>query len=448
MAENDEEISTRELASARIAGWRQRLRVSLWFVPLVFVAAVIVVERIAITLDQASGQAGALPFVTFVDDTVSARSVLETIAASTLTFLGVVFSITIVALQLSSSQFSPRVLRTFLSDRTTQVALGAFVATFVYSILVLREVNPADEEPFVPGLSVFLAVVLVFVTVGAFIAFVHHIVHSIRVVHIIDAVADETRESIEQNLPAEDDEDPGPTRQPGDESLDLGSVNGTVNLGGGAGRVLAAVAVQRLVAVAEAHDATFVLTARVGDFLPGGVPVLHVHRGSTPEIAELERCLDLTEERTVYQDVQFGIRQLVDIAAKALSPGINDPTTATQALDRIVDLVRRIGRRPSPTNLYHDDDGNLRLVRPHPTWDDTVRLAFVEIRQYGEGSIQVARRLAAALDDLEGAVADRFPERVAVLRAEREALDRSVARSLADPADQALARQPDRLGMG
>ena len=443
---SDDQIPERELASARIAGWRERLRVSLWFVPGLMVAVVIALEQAAITIDRREG-GGGIPLVTFVDDTDSATAVLPTISSSTLTFMGVVFSITIVALQLASSQFSPRVLRTFLSDRMTQVALGSFVATFVYALLVLRQVDPsADGEPFVPGLAVFVAVVLVLFTVAVFIAFVHHIVHSIRVVEIIESVADETREAIEANLPAED-ADPGLQVDGDDDALGLGPVTGMVKIGGAA-RVLAGIEVDRLVELARAHDATFVLTARVGDFLPGGVPVLRVHGGSTPDREDLERCLDLTDERTMYQDVRFGLRQLVDIAVKALSPGINDPTTAGQAVDRIVDLLRRIGRRPVSPNAYHDADGTLRLLRPQPSWDDIVHLGLTEIRLYGAGSIQVARRLSAAYEDLEATVADRFPERVRVLHEERDRLVEGVARSFEDPADQALALRPDRIGLG
>ena len=444
--------SERELQDARIAGWRERLRTSLWLFPAVFVAGAVVLERLAVWVDRNTDDVD-VPFIRFISSTDSAQQVLATIATSTLTFMGVVFSITIVALQLASQQFSPRVLRTFLASRITQVALGSFVSTFVYAILVLRQVQPPIEggEPFVPGVSVFIAVVLVLSTVAIFIVFVHHTVHSVRAVEIIEAVATETRQAIRVGLPPEGGED-GEVVELADhtelaEALGLPPVTGRVKTGGSS-QVLAGVEIDRLVALAGANDAVFVLWARVGDFLPSQVPVLSVHGGRVPGTDELQRCFELADERTMFQDVGFGLRQLVDIANKALSPAMNDPTTAGQAIDRLVDLLRAVGRRPDPGNVYRDGGGTLRLVRARSTWDDLVRLAFTEIRHYGAGAIQVARRLTAALDDLESTVHDRYPERVRVLREERELLRRSVERHFPDPEDQALALTPDRLGIG
>ena len=444
--------SERELQDARIAGWRERLRTSLWLFPALFVLGAVVLERLATWIDRQTGDVD-LPFITFISSTDSAQQVLATIATSTLTFMGVVFSITIVALQLASQQFSPRVLRTFLASRITQVALGSFVSTFVYSILVLRQVEaPVDGgEPFVPGVSVFLAVVLALSTVAIFIVFVHHTVHSVRAVEIIEAVAEETRTAIRTSLPEEGADEGEIIRihdRPGAiDDLDLPPVSGRVKSGRSA-QVLAGVEIDRLVALAGANDAVFVLWARVGDFLPSGVPVLSVHGGRVPDTEELQRCFELADERTMFQDVGFGLRQLVDIANKALSPAMNDPTTAGQAIDRIVDLLRAMGRRPEPGNVYRDGAGALRLIRARSTWDDMVHLAFTEIRHYGSGSIQVARRLTAALDDVERTVDDRYPERVRVLREERELLRRSVERHLPDPEDRQLALTPDRLGIG
>lgn len=446
------EITARELHDARIAGWRARLRTSLWFVPGSMVLVAMVLQDVLVRIDRAR-EGESLGVFTFTRSAGAASDILTTIATSTLTFMGVVFSITIVGIQLASQQFSPRVLRTFLSNRVTQVALGAFVSSFVYSLLVLRHVEPEvdDVSRFVPGLAVFFAVVLAVATVAVFIAFVHSTVHSLRAVKIIEAVTTETRRSIAAGLPGEDEE-PGERVhvRDGDHDVDgieLPPLTGRVNNGLDA-KVLTAVALDDVVELACRCDSVFVLRAAVGDFLPAGVPVLDVHGGETPDRKALERCFDLSDERTVDQDLAFGLRQLVDIASRALSPGINDPTTAGQAVDRLVDLLRMIGRRPDPGNCYRDDEGNLRLVRPRPTWDELVHLGLTEIRQYGAGSVQIARRLAAAYDDLEAAVADRFPDRVSVLRNERDLLRRAVERAFDDDEDRTLALTPDRMGIG
>jgi uncharacterized membrane protein len=416
------------------------------------VIAAIVLQELLVRVDRSLESEG-IGFIGFTRSAGAAADILTTIATSTLTFLGVVFSITIVGIQLSSQQFSPRVLRTFLSNRVTQVSLGAFVASFVYSLLVLRNVEPelGDVDRFVPGLAVLVAVVLALATVLLFIAFVHDTVHSLRAVQIIEAVTAETRLAIREGLPDEDrDHGERLALREGDhalDALDLAPLTGRVKTGTRA-KVLAGIDIGSLIGLARRCDAVFVLRAEVGDFLPAGVPVLHVHGGTAPSTKELRRCFELTDERTVDQDLAFGLRQLVDIASRALSPGINDPTTAGQAVDRLVDLLRMIGRRPEPGNCYRDDEGELRLVRPRPEWDDLVRLSLTEIRLYGASSMQISRRLAAAYDDLEAAVADRFPERATVLRAERELLRREVERAYEDPEDRARAFTPDRMGMG
>jgi uncharacterized membrane protein len=437
----DSDLNRRETKHSLLVTVRDRLRTSLWFIPALFVSAAVVLEQATMRIDEQVEP--SLPFVGFIDDPSTAADMLTTIASSTLTFLGVVFSITIVAIQLASSQFSPRVLRTFLASRITQIALGSFVSTFVYALLALRRVDAGGDEV-VGGLSVFVAVVLVLSTVAVFIAFVHHIVHSMRVVNIIEAVASETRSTIDALYPAEDD-DPGEQADP-----DLLGEPSTPVTYLGRSAVLAGVDLARLVRLARQHEVVIDVEARIGEFLPHGVPVATVHGETSKEVDGIELCatFELADERTAYQDVAFGIRQLVDIASRALSTGINDPTTAGQAIDRIVDLLRRIARRPEPTEVHRDDDGNVRVLTRRVGWDDLVTLAFTEIRTYGIDSVQVTRRLVAALEDLSAVVADRDPQRLTALERERNQLEASVTRAFPDETDRRLALTADRTGIG
>lgn len=427
-----------ENADARWASLSDRLRMSLWFIPVMFVLFCVFLHQITLRIDLTSDLSN-LPFVTFVDDVSTATTVLATIATSMLTFLGVVFSITIVALQLSSSQYSPRVLRTFLRDRITQCTLGAFVATFVFALLVLRNVDPGSlgQEAFIPGLSIDVTIGFVWLSLFWFVVFVHHTTQAIRAVNIIEAVARETRETMRLSFPSA-----GVYRQA--VLPPLGEPTAVIAYHG-PGVALGGVETDRLVHLARDRDAVFRFLPQVGDYLPDGQPLLEIHGGTPPTERDVMRCLEVGVERTMIQDVGFGFRQLVDIASRALSPAVNDPTTASQVIDRITDLLARLADCPDPTGVYVDEHDTVRLLRPREGWDAYVELAYTEIRHFGANSHQVCRRLAASLDDL---IARVPPERVPALTRQRELLAASVARSFTDPAEFAVAATPDRQGMG
>src|SRR5215207_2213247 len=418
----------------RLARLREWLNTGLWFLPMVWAFASMAAALALVAVDRRLG--GDDPsWLVFGRGVDSARQVLAVISGSTIAFTGTVFSITIVALQLASTQFSPRVLRTFLRDRATQHCFGTFVATALYSLMVLREVGTPGLE--VPGLAISGAFVLIVGSVFAFVFLVHHVAQSVRAVSIIDAVASETRASIEANHPAAA-ADPfagaaapaAPPRQ-------------VIGLDHGPG-VLLGVDEDNLVAVARRHDCVLQVVPTVGDFVPTGAPVVRVH-GYTdvPPGAVLDH-VGIGPERTLYQDTAFGIRQLVDMAEKALSPAVNDPTTAVQCLDRIHDILRRLAPRPLASGRYGDEDGRLRLVVPQASWDDYVHLGFDEIRHFGIGSIQVPRRMRAALDDLLTVVP---PDRRAVVESQLAALDRAVDRTYAEPDERARAMASDLQGI-
>jgi uncharacterized membrane protein len=434
----------------RLARLREWLNTGMWFLPMVWAFGAMAAALVVVELDRHLG--GDRPtWLVFGRGPDSARQVLAAVAASTIAFTGTVFSITIVALQLASTQFSPRVLRTFLRDRPSQHCFGTFVATALYSLIVLREVGTTDDAVAVPGLAVSGAFLLVVASVFAFVFLVHHVAQSIRAVSIMDAVAAEARASIEANHPPaaapgtpDDDADPAgaaPAVPAGDAALTEAA---QVIVAPGPGALLG-IDEDDLVAVAARHDCVLEVALRVGDSVVTGMPVVRVHgaAATVPPAAVLAH-LGVGPERTLYQDTAFGFRQLVDMAEKALSPAVNDPTTAVQALDRIHDLLRRLVARPDPEGRYRDDTGALRLVVPQVTWEDHLRLGCSEVRQFGAGSIQIARRLRALLLDLrEAAPAGRR----SAVEAELGALDRAVARAYVDEHDRALALEPDLQGL-
>ncbi len=409
----------------------ESIRNGLWFIPCVMVLGVSILGWLVAELDEHTVEVPG----SFKGNASSAQSLLSTIASSTLAMTTLVLSITIVALQLASQQFSPRVMRTFFRDTGTKVALGIFLSTTVYALLVLRIVIPKGDNrvEYLPALSVTLAFVLMLCSLGAFVYYLNHVAHSIRAVYIMEAVAAETRQAV-RHRHVSDDGDPmagWPTREP---DLVIYSEQPP-------GAIVSIDEDDLVLLAAQQHVAIEVIP-HVGDYLPSMVPLAHVWSddGSRPPTtaAQITRHIGLGHERTMRQDVAFGFRQLVDMAEKALSPAVNDPTTAVQAIDRIHDLLRRIAVMPDPNPVYHDAAGRPRLViHPHD-WDEIIHLAFDEIRRYGAESLQVHRILRVVLDDLDQAVAER-PERRAALHQQRALLDRTAARVFVDPEDQARA---------
>lgn len=431
---------------------RSRITEGLWFVPLAATLTAWLLAWAIVHFDHGRGPIAQTQWA-FSGGATSAQQVLTTIATAVLGFTGLVFSITIVALQLASSQFSPRVLRTFLRDRGTKVTLGVFVGTFVYTLVALQSVRVGSDssQPFVPGDAVTISIGLVLVTVLTFVYFVHHMANSIRVVSIIESVAQETRRAIVEMYPV-----PSATDLPGDGRGEAARRRALEAAGASAASpVLSAPRAgavtgfdsRALITLAQRADVVLELTHAVGDYLPFAAPMVRVH-GGAPDMHALQRAADaigIEVERTMAQDVAFGFRQLVDIAEKALSPALNDPTTAVESLDRIHDLLRRIAVRTIPDGVMHDERGDVRLIVPTASWDDLVALSFSEILRYGEGSVQIARRTRAALDDLLVAAP---PSREAPLRAVLHELDASVARSFEDAPSRHLARVPDASGLG
>jgi uncharacterized membrane protein len=427
---------------ARLSHLNEARKNSLWLVPSLCVVVALVLASATIEIDyrlalDGRNDAGSL-FTRNIDD---ARQVVATIATAMLAFVGVVFSITLVALQLAATQYSPRVVRSFVRSPLTKWTLGIFLATFTYSFATLAsfesEAVNTDGGEFVPVTSVGLAFVFVIASLFVFIAFVHGIVRSMRVTFVIRALADETREALERNYPTS-----GPAAGP--TQPELGPTTATIGLSGRPG-VIAGIDVPRLVDLARRHDTVFRITLPVGAFASHDSPLVELHGGSAPTEAELRPCFDLGVERTLYQDPGYGLRQLVDIAIRALSPAVNDPTTAVQVIDRVEEILGRLVSRPMPSGVHVDADGHVRLVHPVFGWDAVVGLAFTEICHYGSSAPQVTRRLSAAFDALGAKAPD---DRRTAIEMQRMNLQAQAARMVVDQGPLATALIPDRMGLG
>ena len=428
-------LATAQDHDARSVAARETLRTSLWFIPLAMVVLASLVAELLVRIDRSEHA----PIFGFHGDASSAQDLLATVAASNLAMTTLVVSITMVALQLASQQFSPRVMRTFFRDTGTKVALGIFLGTTVYALLVLRVVTPGNlrEPEFVPTVSVSVAFGMMLCSLGTFLYYLNHVAHAIRAVHIIDAVSAETRATIRTSELGDDRLGPGDWPE-GPSVLRLGSAKPP-------GAIIS-VDEDDLLALAAARRVRVQLVPRVGDYLPSNAPLAEVwpdEPGQEPRITAVEVAafVGLGRERTMRQDVAFGFRQLVDTAIKALSPAVNDPTTAVQVLGRIHDLLRRLAILPDHTSVRRDASGTARLLLSVPSWDDLVALACDEIRQFGASSIHVHQRMRAMLDDLELAVGEGSP-RLAALERQRLLLDRAADRVFPDPEDRESARTP------
>lgn len=379
----------------RWAALRESVRSGFWALPTLCVLTALLLALGLVRLDRELQDTLGFTFGAGAD---GAREVLSAITGAMITFTGLVFSITIVVLQLTSSQFSPRVLRTFLRDRKTQLSLGVFVSTFVYAVMVLRTVNSTDDDVFVPATATTFALVLLLASVGVFVQYIHHIATSIQVSAIIRTIADETRRTLDQRFPTG-------SGKPADPGLELAVDDlATSVVPASRSGVVTAVEEQRLVELASAADVVLRSTVRLGDFVPEGAPLLDV-LGDPAELDldAVSASIAQNRDRTLQQDVAFGFRQLVDIAERALSPGTNDPTTAVQAMDEVHDLLRRLATRPLRSGRHLDEHGRLRLVLPAEQLSDFLALALDEIEHYGSDSLQVQHRLSSLLDDVAAA---------------------------------------------
>ena len=382
------------------------LKDGLWFVPTICTTLAVGLALGLVRLDQELllGQGASTFWWLFGGGAEGTRGVLTAIAGTMITVTGVVFSVTIVALQLASSQFTPRVLRRFTGDRGNQVVLGVFIATFTYALLVLRSVRSTgqDDEAFVPVIAATVAIVLVLVSVGLLIYFIHHAARSIQAPMLIDRAARETLGLIRERFPA----DVGRPAEPPRPEPYLPSGPSSV-VRAKQGGYLQAVDEDGLFDLAERRTLAIRVEPVIGEFvLPGAVMAsVWAPAGVEDDLEQaIRRALVLGPERTLQSDVEFGLRHIADIGIKALSPGINDPTTALICVDRLSEALVVLAERSQPRTARTGDDGCVRLALRGPSFAHLVDVAFAQIRHYGAGDAIVGEHLVAVLGRMAAVV--------------------------------------------
>jgi uncharacterized membrane protein len=413
----------------------------LWLIPMLYVCASVATGIVLPRIEQ-------LYFASYTLNlsVASAQAYLSAAGSGMMALTGIVFAMAFVMVQFNAVAYSPRLALWFARDRMLFHALGIFAATFIYALFALAWVDRGGSGT-VPLFSCLLVGILIIVSMLLFSRLVQR-VGDLQITRVLQIVGDRGREVIETMFNHVEHAQIGRTK-PQKESHDiaeLGAITQTVRYLGEP-RTIAKFDVEALVSQAQRAKGVIVMSCAVGDTLVDDTKLLQVH-GATGRLSKeaLLRSVHLSRERTFEQDPKYPIRLLVDIAIKALSAAINDPTTAVQTIDQIEDLLHRLGRCNLDAGYATDGSGAVRLIFPMPTWEDYLTLAFDEIRQYGASSVQVMRRLRAALVGLADSLSSA--ERVDAVKRYLEHLDQIVAHSTLDAQDRLMAQVEDPQGLG
>ncbi len=416
------------------------LRGSFWFLPSLIVAGSVAVAVALIQVDTAGSQQWLSRWPRlFGASAAGARGVLSTIAGSMMTVVGVTFSMVLVTLALASSQYTSRILRNFMRDRVTQVVLGIFAGIFTYCLIVLRTIRGGDAAGFIPSLAVTFGVVLAISGIGALIFFIHHIAASIQASSIIAAVTKETLAAIDRlfpqkfgQTPVDDDEDQSPLPLPERNWQTIPArVNGYIQ----------GVDNATLLRLAREHQIIVRMERGIGEFVVQNTTLASLALADPPApelIAALQAAYSIHRHRTVEQDAAFGIRQIVDMALRALSPGINDTTTAVMCVDYLTAILARLAVRPIPSS-HRYEDGELRVITIGPTFADLTAESFDQIRVSAKGNVAVMLRLLDAIEVITGLTASASRRRA--LREQMEWIAELAARTIESPHDRTRFEQ-------
>lgn len=425
-----------------------RLRGTYWFLPSVVTIASLVLGVVLTQIDRLYPDVAlALAFTGGAD---GARGILVAVAGSMITVVSVTFSVTIVALTVSSQHFGPRLLNSFMRDKAAQLVLGTFIGTFAYCLVVLRTVQGEGDgyARFVPHLAVTMALVLTLISVGTLIYYVHHVSSSLQVSEIAAGVTRDFEAAIDRMYPEKSGSAPAePQLMP--PSPPPGAVRIPARVSG----YLQEVDGERLLRVTEDEDVTVWMRAAPGEFVTEGGTLAAVHPAPADRdafSARLHAVLVIGNDRTARQDVGFAVQQLVEVALHALSPGMNEPFTAITCIDRLGQGLSKLAGRSLPDARRLDGQGRLRIVAPPQTFEQTLRDAIGPIRRHAKGDAYICERLLQVLATVSE-VAVRAGDRAAIRTEATSVYEAGLAQLI--PAEQphyeaAYRRVLDVLGSG
>ncbi len=418
--------------SVRVRGWWDALRASLWLIPGVAVASAALLAGLLTQLEPLPSWVPS--FVGFTGSPDGARAILAQLVGATITVVGLVFSLTVIALQMAATQFTPRLLRSFLRDRRVQLVLSGMIGSAVYAVGVLRTVRAGTDsaDPFVPRLAVTVALLASFAAVGLLIYFIHYVAQHLRVdVVMREIVATSIRQltavpAERETLPDREAPDPPSTAMP---------------LWANQGGYLQFVDSGGLAAAAREMGCVVRLRPRLGEWVTAGTTIAWAWTGEDEDGADrdeitsmIHRHLHLGSDRTESTDLAFGLRQLQDVATRALSPGVNDPTTAVLAVEQMSTVLCAYASHPLGDDLIEDANGTCRVAVPRPGFAALLELAVGPTRRYAADEPDVLAALLTLLIDVAEHVADNA-ERCAVVESQIQRV--LTTASLTDEVDQA-----------
>ncbi len=363
-----------------------------------------------------------------------ARGMMSTIAGSMMTVVGVAFSMILVVLALASSQYTSRILRNFMRSRITQIVLGIFAGIFTYCLIVLRTIRGGDEGSFVPSLAVFFGFALALGGVGALMFFIHHIASSIQASSIISSVAQETIQAIDRLFPKPLGQEPGEDEH--DHTLPPSAERRWHTVPARKSGYIQSVDAAALLRIARDRKTMVRMERGIGEFVVQDTPLASLALGNPSDqetTADLQAVFSISRYRTVEQDAAFGIREIVDVALKALSPGINDTTTAVTCVDYLAAILARLAPRQLPS-LHRYEDGALRVVAKGPSFRSLLAESFDQIRSNANGNVAIMLRMLGALQTIASLTAN--PGRRRALREQLECIAELAERTLQSPHDR------------
>lgn len=417
---------------------RDALRTNLWLVPTIEVLGAGLLFAATYRIDrQAYNGRLQLPAWTDNGSSDAARQILIGIAAAVITVVGLVFSITIVALTLASTQFGPRMLRNFVRDRGTQITLGTFVGTFVFAVLALSSISHGDKGDFVPHLSITVSLGLLLVALSVLIYFIHHVATMIQLPRVIASIASDLAAAIEAETGGRPAKTPSTELGPSVAEIETRLATNGVSIPASSSGYLQFVAYDRLVNIATRSEGVMRLLHRPGHFVVQGLPLAVVWPPETAPrfLHHLERAHVTGPHRTLTQDLAFAIDQLVEIAIRALSPAVNDTFTAIACIDWLSDTICKITTRWDPPIVHRDRLGNIRVLAAEIRLERFVERAFDQIRQSGRGMPAI---LIRQLDGLERiARYTSTEEHRTTLIAQADMILRNSTESIPEPSDRA-----------
>lgn len=399
----------------KIADLWADLHASLWFIPMLMFSGSIVLAILLIQLDLAVDTEKLIEYSPiFAISSGGSRAMLAAVAGSMLTVVALAFTLTLNAMTHASGQFTPRILRNFMRDRANQFILGYFVGVFAYSLLTLLAIRSGDDVQFVPILATFAGLFFTLGGVIVLIFFIHHIAASLQITTIIDKIVDDTKKSITKLFP-EDLADPAETDEQmqawqADEDQQWLTVP-TLSVG-----YIQSVDTNGLIKFAEENNLILRMECGIGRFVPRGAALISLTNDRNTssldfkigdEVVEtLNGLFGIDRNRMIEQDVRFGIRQIVDIALKALSPGVNDTSTGVNCIQYLGDIIGELARKQFPLKV-RSNDSEPRVIVAAPTFEDYVKTAFDQIRISGKGNVAIFEQLTQAIAYSASCTADQ-----------------------------------------